>query len=88
MPRFEATVEKITYRNEGNGFTVAQVRLAGSERMAAVGADNMPFEKILRALCAGGGVKYALVEQDDCYGQSPFDCLKASYDYLRGLGLK
>ena len=38
MPRFEATVEKITYRNEGNGFTVAQVRLAGGERMAAVGA--------------------------------------------------
>lgn len=57
-------------------------------RMAAVGAGNMPFEKILRALSDGGGVKYALVEQDDCYGQSPFDCLKASYDYLRGLGLK
>ena len=38
MPRFEGIVEKITYRNEENGFTVAQVKLEGGERLAAVGA--------------------------------------------------
>ena len=38
MPRFEGIVEKITFRNEENGFTVAQVKLEGGERLAAVGA--------------------------------------------------
>ena len=37
MARFEGVVEKITYRNDENGFTVAQVKLEGGERMAAVG---------------------------------------------------
>ena len=37
MARFEGVVEKITYRNDENGFTVAQVKLDGGERMAAVG---------------------------------------------------
>lgn len=27
-----------------------------------------------------------LVEQDDCYGESAFDCLKRSYDNVRKMG--
>ncbi len=38
MARFEGVVEKISYRNDENGFTVAQVKLEGGERLAAVGA--------------------------------------------------
>ena len=41
MSRFEGTVEKITYRNEENGFTVAQVKMNDGERMAAVGSMPM-----------------------------------------------
>ena len=38
MARFEGVVEKITYRNEENGFTVAQIKLESGEHLAAVGA--------------------------------------------------
>ena len=41
MARFEGVVEKISYRNDENGFTVAQVKLEGGERLAAVGAMPM-----------------------------------------------
>ena len=41
MARFEGVVEKITYRNDENGFTVAQVKLEGGEHLAAVGAMPM-----------------------------------------------
>jgi hypothetical protein len=29
-------------------------------------------------------VKYAMVEQDDCYGADPFTCLRNSYEYTKG----
>ena len=53
--------------------------------MAAVGQGNLDFRRILEVLKANGVTEYALVEQDDCYGASPFDCLKQSFDYLRTL---
>ena len=34
------------------------------------------------------GTEYMLVEQDDCYGEDPFDCLKRSYDYLKANGFE
>ena len=55
-------------------------------RMAAVGDGNIPFEKILALLKKLGKTKHLLVEQDKCYGEDPFDCLKRSFDYLKGLG--
>ncbi len=56
------------------------------QRMAAVGDGNMDFSKILKQLEKLGKTRYLLVEQDNCYGESPFACLKRSYDYLKGLG--
>lgn len=55
-------------------------------RMAPVGYGNMNFEKIISAAEQAGG-QYLLVEQDDCYEEDPFVCLKKSYDYLKSLGL-
>ena len=46
----------------------------------------MNFEKIIAAAERADG-KYLLVEQDECYEEDPFDCLKKSYDYLTSLGL-
>ena len=56
-------------------------------RMAPVGHGNMNFEKII-ASAEKAGAEYLLVEQDDCYEEDPFVCLKKSYDYLTSLGLK
>ena len=55
-------------------------------RMAPVGWGNMNFEKIIASADKAGG-RYLLVEQDDCYEENPFDCLKKSYDYLKAMGL-
>ena len=52
-------------------------------RMAPVGQGNLNFDSILKTLESNGVTEYALVEQDDCYGASPFCCLKQSYEYLR-----
>ena len=52
-------------------------------RMAPVGAGNLDFPRILDILRCNGTTEYALVEQDECYGVSPFACLKQSYDYLK-----
>lgn len=54
-------------------------------RMAVVGEGNLNFSKILPALEAAG-TKYLLVEQDNCYGEDPFACLKRSYENLKKLG--
>lgn len=60
----------------------------GEKRMAWVGGGNtLNFEEIIPAFEAAG-TQYAYVEQDNCYGEDPFACLKKSYDYLTSLGLK
>jgi sugar phosphate isomerase/epimerase len=57
------------------------------QRMAPIGQGSMNFAKIVKAAEAAG-TKYALVEQDNCYGRDPFECLKQSYEYLKSLGLR
>lgn len=63
-------------------FTVDKER-----RMSVIGEGNMNFEGIIKA-SVDNGVEYALVEQDNCYGEDPFDCLKRSYEYLKAQGLE
>lgn len=53
---------------------------------APVGGGTLDFDAIIKA-SIDLGVEYALVEQDDCYGKDPFECLKNSYDYLKSMGL-
>ena len=55
-------------------------------RMAAIGEGNMNYPEILKA-CDDADVLYGFVEQDNCYGEDPFLCLKRSYDYLTAQGL-
>ncbi len=57
--------------------------LGYKQQFAAVGQGSMDFRPITKQLLALGETEYVFVEQDDCYGQSPFDCLKDSYDYIR-----
>ncbi len=55
-------------------------------RFAAIGEGNMDFPEILATLKELGKTKYLLVEQDDCYGESPFDCLETSLKNIRKMG--
>jgi len=59
----------------------------GQPVMAPVMEGNIPFEKILRLLEEKGQTKYLLIEQDICE-ESPFACLKKSYDNLASLGYR
>lgn len=56
------------------------------QHMAPVGEGNLNWPRILAA-AEKAGAKYLLVEQDDCYGEDPFDCLRRSYQFLHAAGL-
>ncbi len=51
------------------------------------GGNTFDFEKLLPAF-EEAGTEYVYVEQDSCYDEDPFVCLKRSYDYLSSIGLK
>ena len=53
--------------------------------MAVVGEGNINFDRVFEK-AESAGVKYMLVEQDNCNGEDPFACLKRSYDYLKACG--
>ena len=50
--------------------------------MLPVMEGNMNYPRILERL-EKAGTKYALVEQDDCNGEDPFECLERSYENLK-----
>lgn len=56
-------------------------------KMAVIGEGNINFDRVFEK-AESAGTKYMLVEQDDCYGENPFDCLKRSYKYLHSLGFE
>jgi sugar phosphate isomerase/epimerase len=54
------------------------------QRMCEVGEGNLHWPIIFNA-CNEAGVEYALVEQDECYGADPFECLRTSFKNLEGV---
>lgn len=56
------------------------------ESICAIGDGNIHFEPIIQAAEAAG-TEYLLVEQDNCHGEDPFECLARSYRNLRAMGL-
>ena len=59
--------------------------ITSDEKMAVVGEGTIDFDAVFAA-AEQAGVQYMLVEQDDCYGEDPFDCLARSYAYLKAKG--
>lgn len=57
------------------------------KRMAPIGEGNIHFSRVFEA-AEKVGTQYMLVEQDDCYGEDPFDCLARSYRYLKAQGFE
>ncbi len=61
------------------------LKIVGNDpRYAEVGCGNILWDEVLPA-CEKAGVKYALVEQDEC-DVNPFDALTTSYNYLTTKG--
>lgn len=60
---------------------------AYQQKMAAVGEGNINFDRVFEK-AASAGTKYMLVEQDDCNGEDPFDCLRRSYQFLKANGFE
>ena len=56
-------------------------------QMAPIGEGNLNWNRIFAAAEAAG-TRYMLVEQDNCNGEDPFNCLKRSYDFLRANGFE
>ncbi len=56
-------------------------------KYAVIGDGNINMDAVAAA-AADAGTEYMLVEQDNCYGADPFECLKRSYDYLKAMGLE
>ena len=54
---------------------------------APIGEGNINFNAVASAAEAAG-TEYLLVEQDNCYGEDPFDCLNRSFKYLKSMGLE
>ncbi len=60
---------------------------AYGRKMAVVGEGNINFDRVFRAAEAAG-TRYMLVEQDDCNGEDPIECLRRSYRYLTAQGFE
>ena len=60
---------------------------AYGRKMAVVGEGNINFGRVFEKAEAGG-TRYMLVEQDDCNGEDPMDCLRRSYLYLKAQGFE
>ncbi len=58
---------------------------AFGQKMSVLGEGNINFDRIFEK-AETAGTKYMLVEQDECNGEDPFDCIKRSYDYLKSRG--
>ncbi len=55
------------------------------QRFAPIGDGNLNWPAVLAA-ASESGVDYLMVEQDDTYGEDPFDCLQRSYEFLTAQG--
>lgn len=80
-------IEKVSGRMEVVHFKDMALTDASEQRMAYVGEGNLDWDGIVEA-CRAINVKWYLVEQDDCQGRDPFDCLKASREFLATKGVK
>ena len=56
-----------------------------TQAFAEVGEGNLNWPGIVQA-CRETRIEWVLVEQDDCYGGDPFDCLATSYQNLCSMG--
>ena len=59
---------------------------ASVQAMAPVGEGNLDWKSIDAAVNKAG-IKYCFVEQDNCYGADPFECMAKSFANMQARGL-
>ncbi|MGI5885756.1 MAG: sugar phosphate isomerase/epimerase family protein [Candidatus Spyradocola sp.] len=82
-----AWIEKVRGRMDVVHFKDMALDDRSEQVMAEIGQGNLNWDGILAA-CRDIGVKWYLVEQDDCRGRDPFESLKISYDFLTSKGVQ
>ena len=70
---------------EEGDYSAFMAAFTGIVQFAEVGEGNLDFKAIIDQALSSGA-KYLLIEQDDQYGRSPFDCLATSRENLVRLG--
>ncbi len=60
---------------------------AYGRQMAVLGEGNIDLDRVFQKAEAAG-TEYMLVEQDDCHGEDPIECLRRSYLYLASRGFE
>ena len=60
---------------------------AYGRKMAVIGEGNINFDRVF-AKAEESGTQFMLVEQDDCNGEDPIECLRRSYQYLTSCGFE
>ena len=60
---------------------------AYGRRMAVLGEGNINFDRVFEK-AEEAGTEYMLVEQDDCGGEDPIECLTRSFRYLKARGFE
>ncbi|MBC7783985.1 MAG: sugar phosphate isomerase/epimerase [Burkholderiales bacterium] len=59
----------------------------GKQQMREVGDGNLNWPRIIHA-CRKAGVKWYIIEQDNCNGSDHFDCIERSLKNLRAMGVQ
>jgi sugar phosphate isomerase/epimerase len=62
------------------------IRSDRTQYMAEIGEGNLNWEGILKA-CKSAGVEWYIIEQDNCNGKDPFECVELSLKNLHTMGL-
>lgn len=60
--------------------------MAADQKFAPVGTGTLNFTALTDA-AAAAGVQWGVVEQDDCYGKDPLECVALSFANLKKLGI-
>ncbi len=83
-----AWLHKLRGRTDCVHFKDMALNDKGENKMVANGeGTEMDYPSILKA-CVDTGVKYGFIEQDDCHGEDPFDCMKRSFAYFKAQGFE
>jgi len=80
-----AWLRKLTGRVDTVHFKDFAVLPDNDRAMYPVLSGNLNWPAILEA-AEGAGVQYAFIEQDECNGENPFDCLQTSFNNLKAKG--
>ena len=74
--------------DDGRTWSARQsVDCAWGQQMAVVGEGNINFDRVFEK-AAAGGTQYMMVEQDNCNGEDPIECLRRSYNFLKANGFE